>query len=225
MTAGAANAVATAQVPTAKSTLGTVNVAGCPTLTLSPAEAAATFNVTIDFDGGCPLPNQTAPACSGSATGQINPTAQHLNLTLQGLTCGGTPALSGTVDLNFTRADPLITFNGTWDLSFASAGHTTQITGPGTVTLDTSSQVVTVTQFQGQLIRDTTTSNITIDSLQIPLTNNPSGLPSAGTIHLSGGLLRQLTIRFNENTPSTSIVDVSVFGLFFFPVDLNSLNL
>ena len=224
-TAGATSVVSTSQPPTAKPALATSGVAGCPVLTISPAEGTATFNVSLDFDGGCPLPDQTEPVCSGSTSGQIDFSTQHVNLTFQALSCDSAPSLDGTVDLNYSVADSSITLDGTWDLTFTTAEDQSRITGPGTVIFDTAAQVVTISQFEGQLTRGADTSNITVDSVVISLADNPSLTPSAGTIRLDGGLLRQFTIRFNENSPSTRVVEVSIFGLIFVPIDLDTFDL
>ncbi len=206
-----------------KSIKDTVAVAGCPTLTLSPTDQAGAFNVSLDFAEGCPVPGQSGLSCSGSVTGEVNFTDSHLTFNFNTLSCGDSPVLEGNIDVDYVVAEPAIDFTGTWDISATTDDRVTRIVGPGTVSYDTSSNIVTIDQFSGQLTRDSTTSNITVDGVQIPLTDNPSLIPNAGTIQLNGGLLRQMTIRFNADSPSTGTVDVSIFGLIFFPVQLSGL--
>jgi hypothetical protein len=218
--------VARSNAASARATNGPVAQAGCPVLTLSPAEGTDVFNVSLDFGQGCPLPDQESPVCSGSTSGQIDLPANRLILTFVAFSCTDAPTVNGNVDLIYSQVDSLINFNGNWDLSFTTVdGDQRRITGPGDVTFDPSTQTATINQFEGQLTLNSEVWNVTMQSVQVSLADNPSLLPSAGTIQLDGGFLRQFTIQFNEDSPSTGVVEVSILGLFFFPVDIDELGL
>lgn len=142
------------------------------------------------------------------------------------LSCTDIPTLDGSIAVTYNLADSVITLDGTWDLTFTTETEQNGITGQGLITLDSSTQIVTINQFTGQLTLGGDVWNITVDSVQISLTDNEERLPFAGTIQLDGGLFRQFTVEFTEDTPSTGVVNVGVLnGLFFFPLDLDTLNL
>lgn len=194
---------------------------GCPTLTLSPAGGTA-GNVEVDFDEGCPVPPEGNVTCSGRAAGQFDFVANRLILTFEDLSCESAPSLNGSIDVHYSLSEECLILTGDWDLAISQGDDLTRFIGPATVRFAPESATATIS-FQGTLLRGGDVWNATLDNLVISLADNPSLIPSGGTVSLDGGFLRRLTVRFNADSPTTGQVEVSLLGLPFFPFNLGSI--
>jgi hypothetical protein len=196
---------------------------------IAPLEAAACpvvnqtdTSVSVDFDGGCAVPMIPEISCSGSASGTVDKTSHTVNLNIQSISCASSAALSGNVSGDYTDSSVLVGVNGQWNLSYLYSGQTALTTGTGEAQYTFADKVAQVVQFSGKL-NIGTEWNVTITGVKVGYQTYHSLIPYSGTITLSGLGIREETITFDTNSPSTHMVTVSVNGGPAFTADLDSL--
>lgn len=202
---------------------GELTVGTCPEVTTSATLGDAGLDVSIDFQDGCTLPIGGDYTCSGSASGQIDLLGRTLVLEFDGISCSDQTTLSGSVNLGYSLSGGSVDLQGQWDLTYTDDGEQIVTTGTGVAHYDTNTLATEIAEFQGSLTEGDDQWQMSVSDVAISYAAQQSYLPYAGTVTLSGPAIRQLTIRFNENSPSTGDVEISVAGGPFFTVNLYEL--
>jgi len=200
---------------------GSVTFGTCPAITTAAGQGA--IDLTIDF-GDSPCVPALFPdlSCEGSATGTLNAGAAEITISFNGIGCNS-KSLTGQGDVTFNLAQSDVGLAGTFELMWVSNGTITAVDGAGDFQYDRTAKAATVTSFNGTLTNADSTYTAVCTGLVIDPENNANLVPSAGTMDLSGSIIRALTIRFDANSPSTGDVEVSVDGGDFFTVNLYDL--
>lgn len=189
----------------------------CPHVSLeasalgSGGEGAWAFSV--DFGTGCQPPGFDELTFAGSASGSMSALEQSFSLQFDDLTMGD-DSLTGQADLAYQRSDGQLSFTGTWGLTYTSAADDFQAHTDGTGTVQYSPQdgVTTIATFTGNVSDDDVDASVTMTDVQVSYAQYGSFIPYAGTMTIAGNDIRPLTITFDENSPTTGQVQVSIDG-------------
>jgi hypothetical protein len=184
----------------------------CPVVTLSLRDfAALVFEVTVDFGASCNPAGTPDHACSGRATGSLSAAASTMEMVFERIACNAA-ALDGSADLIYALGETNVDLVGDWDLDWMIEDEVFQTVGTGDVTYDRLSSNVFVSTFQGTVAEEDGSWTLQARELDISFVDNASLIPSSGVLTLSGGDIRTVTVTFDENSPSTGQVGVSVDG-------------
>ncbi|HXK87332.1 MAG TPA: hypothetical protein PLS82_14945 [Phycisphaerae bacterium] len=198
----------------------------CPVITTEASAAAEgrSRNVTINFGAAaCPAAPFPGLSCSGSATGTLNRFAATLSLTFNNLSCAS-QTLNGQVQAAYEFAPAGANLNGTFNLTWTSDGQDIAITGQGGLLgFDRATNATTLGVFNASVSASDAAYTVGFTNVVLAYQNNPDLLPSSGVITITGPTIRQLTIRFNENSPTTGEAEVRIAGGPFFTVNLLAL--
>lgn len=199
----------------------------CPVVGLALTEGLTDFSVTVDFGDGCELPAE-AGTCSGSAFGDLDRLNNTLTLALNELSCNGV-SLNGSVSATYSVDGGRRTMTGTWSLRRAALdkedGTTDEVStfGDGVTVYDGDAQAVEVTDFTGSVTTEDGTWNASAEGLVVSLVQNESLIPTGGIVTILNDDTRTIIVRFNENSPTTGEVEISINGSDFFAVNLEEL--
>jgi hypothetical protein len=200
----------------------TLAFGSCPEVTMSLAGAASLFifSATIDYGtAGCAPFGTSRYACTGSATGTFNQQDNTLDIGFQNIRCDGA-ALDGTIAGAWERSATSVGINGDFDLTWSNGDVSVSTTGTGTGTYDINNQATALNTFTGTTSDGTHTYNVTMTGIMMSFPTYERFMPYAGQITLSGTDIRTYIVRFNENSPTTGVVVVSIQGAPFVEVNL-----
>jgi len=195
----------------------------CPEVSTTTTLGSGSLDVTIDFGDGCVLPIDPEYSCAGSVTGELTPSGNALDLEFESLSCTGETSLTGQVSVIYDLSMADVSVSGQWSLIYDVEDQRFATSGSGTCSYDLGDLITEVTEFQGLLADGIDQWNLTMEDILVCYAEKESHVPYAGTMLLFGPNIRQLTIRFNENSPSTGEVQVSIAAGPFFTVDIYEL--
>lgn len=200
--AGAVNNAAT--VP------GELSFGTCPVVTTTVGQGAV--DLSINF-GTTPCVPAVFPdlTCTGSAVGTFNAGASTIAITLNAIGCNG-KSLNGAAAVNFSLSQAGVGLEGTFDLMWLADGIMVSTNGAGQFQYNHTAQTTTVPSFSGTLTCVDGTYSTVCTGLVVSYQNNANLIPSAGTIELFGEGIRSLVITFNENSPITGLVQITING-------------
>ena len=192
----------------------------CPEVCKSGSILQGEVDLTIDFGDGCmafPLLSEEQYMCSGSASGTFSQSARTIGLTYNTITCEG-EMLDGMTDLTYDLSLDNVQFTGDWDLTWTSNdGWKSNTDGQGTGGYDFLTYVTSIPTFVGS-VSDLSVGNdpyvwsIDMKDVLVSFMTYYSYLPYRGTMTLSGPEIRTLTLTFDESSPTTGDVQVSIAG-------------
>ncbi len=198
----------------------------CPVVTIDTDGDASSQTLAIsanfDFGSGCSPYGAENYTCSGSASGTLSQTGSGVNLSFDQLSCNG-QSLSGSAAVSLDSSSVGVTVSGQFDLTYSGANGPVDIDGSGTCTHSPSTQVTTVDTFAGTVATGGSSWSAGMTSLEISYAQHRSFVPFAGTITLSAGTIRSITVRFNENSPVNGSIEVSIAGGDFAATTLDAL--
>jgi hypothetical protein len=192
----------------------------CPAVTLTMSEQDPLgYDLTLDFGTGCAPFADSDYACSGTATGSLEPDAKRVTLQLADLTCDG-KTLGGSVGVTYEGTDGGIGLTGAWNVSYSDGAGSVGVSGNGIVSCDPAATATTVSSFTGAVSAGGQTWSAAMSDLLVSFRSDDGLIPSAGEITLTGENIRAITIRFDPASPTSGIVRVSLDGGPFFKATL-----
>lgn len=196
-----------------QSHFATLTFGDCPALTITGSGGAGSPSLLIDFGTGCTPDWAPDNSCSGSMNGSIDFIARTLSLTFDDYTCG-TAALDGTVSFGWSTAEGAVILTIDTYITLSQPGEDTiGHTGIGQSTYTAADETTTFSTYNGSL-------TIGDESWTLVLTDTPVSYPTYENYVPFGGsaLLTNVTtgdtleMFFDENSPVTGVVQVSVNG-------------
>jgi hypothetical protein len=222
--AGATNTTQSTAGDDAQSSLDTPGLQSfgtCPEVTLTPAtgeQDAKVFVASVDFGDGC-YPGGEAGQdkyfVSGSAEGSFDQATQTVAMQFNSLSVNGA-TLDGTCDVALAWASDGLVLDGAWNLNYTAGEIAYSTNGDGTAKYDPSTQATTISTFTGSIEDGTETYAAELSNVMTSYNTYGNIIPSSGAMTLSGPEIRSLEIRFNAESPTTYVVEVSINGGEFF---------
>ena len=185
----------------------------CPAITteLATGSGLQQFDAAIDFGQGCDVFGSADYQCAGSAAGSLNRTVKSLDLGFANLTCNDA-ALNGDIDVTWARSDEEVSLEGGFDLTWMRDGDFLEVDGSGTASYLVTETTVLISTFSGTVTYGNVEYTITVAGVEISYIMNAALIPSAGTITIASGGSNEVSITFNETSPVTGDVSVSING-------------
>ncbi len=197
----------------------TLNFGTCPQVALTASNLGTLlFDMIVDFGDGCQPYGTTDFICSGSGSGSLSQADKRLNMTFENISCESA-RLSGAVDIGYERLTSAVNVTGTFDLTYSDDAGTIQTNGTGDGSYDLTQYITTVANFEG-VVTGTDAYNATMTGLKMCFATYQVFMPYAGELQVSGTAIRTCIVQFDENSPATGIVNVSIGGLPFVPVNV-----
>lgn len=196
----------------------------CPEVELEAAsDGLLTFDLTIDFGTtGCTPYGYDDYTCTGSASGSFDQQEQNIDLTFESISCND-ETLTGTVDATYDIDGQAFSLDGDWDLTYVNDTGTAATEGDGDCSYNASTYVTTITSFDGTVTDTVYTWNAIMTGINVSFVTYGNYIPYSGSMTLSGTTIRTMTVRFDEDSPTTGIVEVSINGAPYFEVDIYNL--
>lgn len=194
----------------------------CPAITVDSSADEQTLTVSLDFGEGCSVMGIPGFTCQGSATGMIDADDRRLDLAYDSIGCEGYSTLDGTLSTGYVIGDDVVSMDSTWDIAVFYEADTLTTAGTGTGDW-TTDLVTTINEYSGSTSYNEDTWETQLSGLVVSYAANGNYIPYAGEITFSGPNIRNLVVRFDENSPSTGDVQVSIAGSPFFTVNLYDL--
>jgi len=191
-----------------------VNFGTCPEVTFETDDQGNDPpSLTVDFGNGCaPNAMEGTTECSGSATGTITFFPRVITLAFSDFGCGQRNT-DGDVELNWTRTNDTVTVDGTWDLTVTpNDGIASSTEGSGTATYDNSTRSTTITTYNGMLMRAGNSWTTELEDIEVSYQNNENLIPFAGTATITGTRVGTIVATFDENSPTTRVIMLSING-------------
>lgn len=184
----------------------------CPeiTLNLTSTEALA-FDVTVDFGDSCRPAEASNLTCAGQANGSLNGLASTIAIEFNDVTCNNN-TLAGSAELIYGVSETSVELSGAWDLDWTIEDDTYSTTGDGTCVYDRTTGQIAVVIFTGTITDEDGTWSLSAEQLLISPSGNASLIPYSGTLTLEGDGGRPVTVTFDETSPTTGNVSVSIDG-------------
>lgn len=195
----------------------------CPEVTIQADQSTATSSsIFVDFGDGCAPLGDDSLQCSGSASGTVSVVTRDLSLNFQQFTCG-TAEITGDIDLGYQRGTNSVEFDGSWQLAYSDSTTDVDTDGAGTVEYNADDDQTTISTFTGTISDGTYEYGATLTDIEVSYTTYQNFIPFGGEAALSGDDIRTLNVRFNTNSPTTHVVEVSINGSAYFEVDLDEI--
>ena len=212
-------------VPSIPNNATTYTFGNCPEVTMSVDNLSSlTFELDVDFGNGCsPYVTQEDYDCTGSASGTFSQAAKNINLTFNEISCGYA-TLDGGVDVNYDVSGQVITLDGAWDLDYEDDIGPIQTDGEGTASYDAENLITTFSIFNGTITDTQVTWTMGLSGIKMSYPTYGNYIPYAGEATVSGTEIRTFKVKFDEDSPTTGIVQVSIAGGAYFDVDLYALS-
>jgi hypothetical protein len=196
----------------------------CPVVsTTISLEEQITADMTIDFGEGCSPYDVDWFICSGSATGTFRQADRKIELSFDALGCGE-QTINGASSVVYNLTNTIVAVAGSWDLDYVFNDTSYGTAGAGSGQYDRDARQATITTFGGTVSDASGSWAVQVDEVVISLANNATLLPSSGEVTLSGDDIRTIIVRFDENTPVTGEIQVSLDGNDFVTVDLLTMS-
>lgn len=203
---------------------GDLEFGTCPVVTTSISLGdQIAVGMTIDFGDGCAPYGTETYVCSGSATGTFSQAVRQIDLTFEAFSCND-QTLTGTSSLVYSLTTNRVAVAGSWDLTYAYDDEIFGTAGAGSGEYDRDEAQTTITTFGGTVSDSVGSWTVQVTDVVISLQNNETLLPSSGEVILSGSDIRTIVVRFDENTPATGLIQVSINDSAFFTVDLQAVS-
>jgi len=185
----------------------------CPVVTLATEAMPLVFTITVDFGAACAPAVPAGAVCSGSASGTIDASVPSLDLTFDSISCGG-DTLDGSTSLTYLVADGLVTLDGAWALAVTHPGDegpgTTTLEGGGLCSYDGALATVEIEEFAATISNGTEEWELTANGLRVELSNADLLVPYGGTITVTAAESDTIVLVFDEFSPVTGEVTVSI---------------
>ncbi len=153
--------------------------------------------------------------CSGSASGAFSVMSRQIEVNYDMLTCDER-SLDGSASLSFSRLNPGSTLTGEWDLTGTSGDDTLNTDGQGTVSYIPAEtdccDVTRIDSYQGELRWNEEEWSLSLTDVEVSYETYGTTIPYSGSATVSGPDVRTFTMTFDENSPVTGAVSVSVEG-------------
>ena len=151
--------------------------------------------------------------CSGSASGSFSLASQSMSLTFSNLSCND-QALDGSASLSYSLLVPGVQLEGTWNLSWYPGTEAIGTSGTGTVSYVPVTggccDVTHIEEFAGNVTEGEYEWSAAMTNIRVSLEKYYSFIPYSGSMTIDGPDIRALTITFNENSPTTGEITVSL---------------
>jgi hypothetical protein len=204
----------------AQETPGEVTFGQCPVVTLSGDPNLVALTVEADFGGGCEAVAGSGYVLSGVAAGRYDVRTSDVTLTFDDL-AGSEGELSGEVRVSFNRVGSRLDIDGDFDIGLRGADlRVLSADGVGQASFDTDDAATTIERFSGTLSDSGGVWNAAMSDVSVSFAQFDNLIPFAGTASVAGTDVRDITVRFDANSPVTGEVQVSVEGGDFFTVNL-----
>ena len=165
--------------------------------------------------------------CSGNASGTFSLTDQNIALEFNGISCND-QALDGTADLTYNLLTSGVELQGAWDLTWYPGDEAIGTEGEGIgsyqAELSGCCDVITIDEFIGNVTNDGYEWTSSMEDILISVEKYYSLIPYGGSITVDGPDIREITITFNENSPTTGEVTISIENGRAFTVTLYELE-
>ncbi len=201
----------------------------CPEVCKSGSLLDGEVDLSIDFtEQGCTAwvdpEDGTEYVCSGSAIGSFSQSAHSIELTFNDICCNQ-EALDGSASLIYDLSVQAVEFTGDWDLTWRPGDEVIGTTGAGTGGYDFVEDVTSIPAFAGTVSdrtipEDPLEWSIEMTDILVSYLTYWSYLPYSGELALTGEDIRSLMLRFDENSPTTGEIQVSIGGGPYFAVNL-----
>lgn len=180
----------------------------CPRVSVDVGKTSGlTLQMTLDFgDEGC-APFSTDYMVTGSASGAFSHSDSMLTVTLDGLQTGDS-ALDGGIEVRYELGSESVTLTGDWDLMTDAISTA----GSGALRYDRAAFQTEIRDYAGTVAGSDASWDLTTDALLLSPSQHNSFIPFAGTLSVSGNDTRPLQITFNDESPATGLVEVSING-------------
>lgn len=194
----------------------------CPVVSFTATQGdALTLGLSIDFGTGC-TPTGSTAVCSGEAAGTYTLVSNTIDASFANLGCDGN-TLTGDAVVTASVDSSGVELNGSWTLGFNHDNVENTTGGYGTSIYDAQNARTSIPTFIGTLTEGAETYSATLSDVELSYDTYGNFIPYAGEGTVSNADLRSITVRFNENSPSTGDVEISVDGSPFFDANLNNL--
>ncbi len=180
----------------------------CPQVSVDVGKTSGrTLQMTLDFgDEGC-APFSTDYMLTGSASGAFNADDNLVTVTFDELRADDS-TLDGGLEVTYQLGDESVTLTGDWDLMTDRISTA----GLGSVHYDRAAFETEVRDFDGTVRNASQSWMLTTSQLVLSPRTYESFIPFAGTLSVSGSDTRPLTVTFDEQSPASGLVEVSIDG-------------
>lgn len=200
-----------------------INTSGALALSVDFGEEACTALAVEDPESG----EEFTLVCSGSATGAFSFADQRIDLAFDNISCND-QALDGTAELTYELLSPGVVLDGAWDLVWYPGDDAIATKGDGIGSyepvIDGCCDVTTIQEFTGNITCEGDEWSTTMEGILVSLEKYYSFIPYGGSITLDGPDIRPITITFNENSPTTGEVTISIGNGRSFTISLYELE-
>ncbi len=189
------------------------NFGTCPNVDLAANnEGVLYFDITIDFGTtGCNPIWDTEHTYAGSASGTFSQAQQEIDLTFTDYSIDDY-TIDGSIEAEYDRTTTEVSLEGAWDITTTADGVQLDTSGNGSGTYDTENYVTTITTFTGSVTDDVFDFTVSMTGVKMSFATYDRFMPYAGTLQLAGQDIRTISVRFDEDSPTTGVVEVSIGG-------------
>ncbi len=197
--------------------LAGATVGTCPEVATEGSVRDQGLRLTVDFgEEPCTalaVDEEFTLVCSGSAGGTFATLNQSVSLEFNSIRCNE-QELDGTVDLSYELLSPGVLLQGDWDLTWYPGVEAIGTVGNGTASYVPVTggccDVTSIATFDGNVTNDGLEWSIAMADVLVSLEQYFSFIPYSGSITVDGPDIRAITITFNENSPATGEVSISI---------------
>lgn len=202
---------------------GGVTVGVCPEVTASrTGDTAAEFDVTISFGDGCEAFGATDFVCSGSAAGAFDTVRKSISLNFDELSCQDI-TVNGTVSASYEASQVEFAITGQWDLTRTNGDGSLAVVGVGTAVYSRVESTARVATFGASVTTGDDSWRISVTDVAMSAAQFGNLIPFSGTIDLTGDTIPSMMLRFDTDSPTTGVIQVSIAGGPYFTVDIDNL--
>ena len=198
---------------------GEVSRGECPEVTLATDIVSALLAIAVDYGDGCSPLSVDDYTVSGRATGTFTEADSSLSLTFDDLTSNGN-TLDGDLGVSLSRTNDGVGLDGDWNLAYTTAQQVVATAGAGRADYVRETATTTIVDFDGTVSNDGDIWGAIISGVATSFQQNGNFIPFSGSITLTLADGRQLTLAFNEDSPTTGQAEVSINDLPAIEVDL-----
>jgi hypothetical protein len=184
---------------------------GCPTVEFSASNTGGlNLAVSVDFGDSC-TPSTGFDTCGGTASGTLSALTQTLTLNFESLNCDS-KSLNGVVEFGFATTESSVSVTGDWDIAYTEGESTVGLDATGEATFDFTQLSTTFVSLTGVIDDNGDQYACEASNVVTSYFNNDNFIPESGEIALSGNGIKNMTVIFDADSPSTGTVQVSING-------------